>query len=318
MKKIPEVTDQEWEKVNEFNRSITEEFLQQAHLSPDTLTQYKSSLKIFFRWVKDKCQNKPITDLKPRDALNYQNWLINLGLGSSAVKFKRSTVSSLCGHIELYYNEEYPLFRNIYNKKIPNPGQSFVHDKIPLNEDEYKLLCDELEKREEWQMLAYVKFSFASGCRRSEARQLLKEIIDYEKVKDKTYYLTHKVRCKGKGSAGEVRKLQYDDDARNAIIKWLEIRGQDDCPFIFVKKDKNGNVEQLSRSAFNYWCTEIFSEIVGRRVHPHLFRESRATDLVVNKGKDIKSAQKLLGHKSSTTTEIYVIRDDDDDLDDAF
>jgi len=59
-------------------------------------------------------------------------------------------------------------------------------------------------------------------------------------------------------------------------------------------------------------------KIVGRRFHPHLIRESRATTLVVEQGRDIKSAQKLLDHKSSTTTEIYVIRKDEDNADEAF
>jgi len=49
-----------------------------------------------------------------------------------------------------------------------------------------------------------------------------------------------------------------------------------------------------------------------------LLRESRATSLVVEQGMDISIAQKLLGHASSTTTQIYVIRNDENDADDAF
>ena len=40
--------------------------------------------------------------------------------------------------------------------------------------------------------------------------------------------------------------------------------------------------------------------------------------MVVEEGMDIKLAQKLLGHESSETTEIYVIRDDTDELDDLY
>jgi site-specific recombinase XerD len=53
-------------------------------------------------------------------------------------------------------------------------------------------------------------------------------------------------------------------------------------------------------------------------VHPHLFRESRATNLVVHSGKDMETARKLLRHQSQETTKIYVIREDIDDADDAF
>jgi site-specific recombinase XerD len=317
MEKIPDVTEQEWKSVNEWNKNITGEFLEQGHLSPQTLKQYESALRIFFRWVCENANNKPLYELKPKDALRYQNYLINKGLSSSAIKLKRSAVSSLCGYIELYYLDEFPTFRNIYNKKIPNPSQSFKNEKKPLNDEEYDLLIKTLEKEERWQMLAYVKFTYASGCRRAEARQLLKEVVNYEKVKDKNFYLTHNIRCKGRGREGNIRKLQFDEEAKIAIDKWLEVRGEDDCEFVFVVYN-NGKYQQVSETTFNTWCKDVFSKIVGRRVHPHQFREQRATDLVIKHGKDIKTAQALLGHKDASTTEIYVIRDSSNDVDDAF
>jgi integrase len=324
VEKLNEVTDVEWKEVNDFNKQITQEFLEQQHLSPHTLVQYQSAIKIFFIWVKENCQNRSIIDLKPRDALRYQNFLISRGLSSNAVKLKRSAVSSLCGYIELYYGEDYPLFRNIYNKKIPNPPKALKNEKQPLTKDELDLIINTLKEKEEWQMVAYVLFSYWSGCRRAEAAQLKKEVTTYEKVKDnktgeyKDYYMSNLIRCKGKGIQGNLRKLVLGQEAMDAIIKWLEIRGEDDCELVFVKKLKDGTVTPLAPSAFNYWCQEIFTKIVGRRVHPHQLRSTRATHIVAIEGKDIKTAQKVLGHQSSETTEIYVIREDDDDIDDAF
>jgi integrase len=79
-----------------------------------------------------------------------------------------------------------------------------------------------------------------------------------------------------------------------------------------------GKINQVSPTTFNQWCSTLFTEIVKRRVHPHLFRESRATNLVVHSGKDLEVARRLLGHESSDTTKIYVIREDTDDADEAF
>lgn len=317
MDKISAVTDEEWNEVNKWNREITEEFLQQGQLSDHTLKQYKSTLQIFFRWVKDNCDNKPLYELKPRDALKYQNFLMSKNLSSSAIKLKRSAVSSLCGYVELYYLDEYPMFRNIYNKKIPNAPKAFKNEKKPLTPEEYELLINTLKKQERWQMVAYAEFTYSSGCRKGEARQLLKEVINYEKVEGKNFYLTHNIRCKGAGKIGKIRKLNFDDKAIDAIRFWLQIRGEDDCPYVFVSKVK-GKYQQVSETTFNGWCSDLFSKIVGRRVHPHQFREQRATDLVLRDGKDIKAAQALLGHKDSSTTEIYVIRETENDVDDAF
>lgn len=317
VEKLTEVTEQEWSLVNEFNRNITEEFLQQQHLADKTLLQYRSALRQFFRFVHDQCMNKPLYELKPRDALKYQNFLMARGLSSSAVKLKRSVVSSLCGYLELYYGEDYPLFRNIYNKQIPNPPKALINEKKPLTEEELQLLIKTLEEREEWQMLAYIHFSYSTGARREEVRQLLKEVVTYKKVKEKPYYLTHTIRCKGRSKLGKQRRLVFDETAMLAIQKWMEVRGDDDCPYVFVKKTKAGKVNQVNPTTFNYWCSEIFSEIVGRRVHPHQLRSTRATHIVLS-GKNIESAQKLLGHESTETTKIYVVKDTDDEIDDVF
>ena len=41
-----------------------------------------------------------------------------------------------------------------------------------------------------------------------------------------------------------------------------------------------------------------------KHVHPHMFRKTMATSLV-EKGANTKTAQKILGHESIVTTEIY-------------
>jgi site-specific recombinase XerD len=322
--RIDEITDEQWNSVNKENRKIVDEFLRESiQLSPQTLKQYKSALKIYFHWIKNNADDKVFHQIKARDFMLYQNYLIRNGLSSSAVKFKRSAVSSLNNYIILYYGDDYPHFRQYITKAIATPPPLFVHDKEPLTLEEYESLCAELERQEMYQQLAYIRVSFATGARRAEIRQLLKEITSYEpkivtseKGEVKTYF-THPIRCKGRGPQGKVRKLQFDEKAMNAIKKWLEIRGEDDCPYVFVTK-RNGLWKQAGETLFNSWSDTYFSKIVGRRFHPHLLRESRATTLVVEQGKDIKSAQKLLDHKSSTTTEIYVIRKDEEDADDAF
>jgi integrase len=315
--RLPDVTEEEWLVCDNFNRKIVEEFLKQAHLSPQTLKQYRSALRIFCKWVHDECDNKPIHKLKTRHAMAYQNYLIEFGLSNKAVKFKRAAVSSVCGYIETFYDDDYPEFRNIYNKKVPSPGTAPKREKLPLSEEEFNSLIDTLEKRGNFDMVAYLRFSYSSGCRRAEARQLLKEVVNYEKVKDKPYYATHKLRAKGRGREGKVRSLFFEDDAMDAIRKWLEVRGEDDCPYVFATKE-NGEYKQIGPNTFNYWCSKIFTKIVGRRVHPHLLRSTRATHLVVSGGKNIEAAQALLGHESAETTRLYVIKQGSEDLDSVF
>lgn len=219
------------------------------------------------------------------------------------------------------------MFRNFIVRGMPQPEKSFVREKKPPTKEEFAKLISELTRLKEWQKIAWLKFSFDTGCRRAESRQLLKEIVDYEPItktrkvvlpdgieeeKTITYYQTHKIRCKGKGKTGKVRKLKFSEDTYNSIKKWLKVRGNDDCPYVFVAKS-SGTINQISQSALNVWCSGQFSKIVGRRIHPHILREARATSIVVEEGKDITAAQKLLGHNDISTTNIYVIRDDDEE-----
>ena len=334
-KRSEEITEEEWLKVCDFNRDMVQEYLEnQAELSAKTKPVYESGLKIFFVWVKDYLKNKECIDIKKKEFVKYLNWLTNRGLSDSAIKFKKSCVSSFCNYIMMMYEEEYPTFRNFTSGlKVVKTG--YVHEKNPLTPEEYIHLCEVLEEREEWQKLAYIVFTYSTGCRRAESRQLLKEVIGYEpKEKEITivdengqevkttskYYFTHTIRCKGASVVGKQRKLKFGEDAMHWLKKWIEERGDDDCPYMFVVKLKDGTTRQVGEGIFNDWSSNYFSKIVGRRFHPHLLRESRATNLVVYEHKSAEVAQKLLGHNDvSTTNNHYIIRNDEsDESDEAF
>lgn len=330
MKKLEAVTQQQWEEVNDFNRMLLESFLSDSvELSPKTKKAYESNLKIWFVWVKDNLKNKKQVDIKPLEYKRFQNWMVNRGCSSSDTNNKRAAISSLNGYIEIYYHDEFPMFRNFINKSIKRPPSNVVREKIPLTKSEFQHLVEVLKRKEEYQMLAYVLFTFGSGCRREESRQLTKEVVDASPVvkthiekndrgEDEevqtTIYYTKPIRCKG----GKVRRLVFGEAAMEAMKKWLAVRGEDDCPYMFVS-NYGKKVQQVSETTFNKWFERVISPIVGRSIHPHTLRASRATQAVVEDGKDVESVRQLLGHESSNTTlNFYIVKDDDDEVDDLF
>ena len=333
-KKSESITEEMWMEVCEFNREMVEEYLEnQAELSKKTKIAYTSALKIFFYWVKEKLNNKQCIDIKKKEFVKYLNWLTNRGLSDSAIKFKKSAVSAFCNYIMMMYEEEYPTFRSFVTSEMKVVKTGYVHSKEPLTPEEYDQLCKKLEEMKEWQKLAYLTFSYSTGCRRAEARQLLKEVVNYIPIEKEIKYInedgkectaisksykTHTIRCKGASVVGKQRKLQFGEDVMKYLKKWLEIRGEDDCPYMFITRTKD-SINQVGESTFNDWCSGLFTNLVGRRVHPHLFRESRATNLVVYENRSAEVAQKLLGHNDvSTTLSHYIIREDEDDADEAF
>lgn len=336
MRRLTQISIDEYEQVNEFNKTILQDFLDNStELSPKTKKTYESNLKIWFIWVKNYLNNKSQLEIKPLDFKKFQNWLINRDCSSSDINNKRAAVSSLNSYIEVYYFDEYPNFRNFINKSIKRPPKSFVHDKKPLTKAEFSHLIEELRNKNELQKIAYLEFTLSTGCRRAESRQLLKEVVNAQPItkykeftdvegnittKEVIYYQTNPIRCKGKSKLGKVRKLVFSQKAMNAIKEWIEYRDiewHDECPYVFVTK-YGGEVKQIGETTFNSWCVNDFAQIVGRRVHPHLWRESAATQLVVEDNKNIENVKALLGHESSETTKIYVIRDENENIDDLF
>src|SRR5687768_4463026 len=145
--RIDDVSEEQWKLINSENRKIVEEFLREStQLSIQTIKQYTSALRIYFWWIKENAEDKSFYKIKSRDYLQYQNFIVRNNLSSSAIKFKRSAVSSLNNYIELYYQDEYPEFRNYITKAIATPVPAFVHEKEPLSLQEYENLCQELEK----------------------------------------------------------------------------------------------------------------------------------------------------------------------------
>lgn len=333
MKRLNPIEMRDWELCNEYNREIMEEFLMNSpQLSDKTKIAYRSNLMIWFNWVREFLKNKPQYEIKSIEFMKYQNWLISLGHSSSDISNKRAAVSTLNNYIILYYSDDFPTFRNFIVKGMPKPEKSFVNEKNPPTKEEFFKIVDEMKKRNDWQKVAYLLYTYDTGCRRAESLQLLKEVVNYNpivkerrfynedgssEIKTVKYYQSNPTRCKGRGKTGKVRKLSFTEDTMDAIKKWLEVRGEDNCPFVFISKH-GGDVKQLSSAALNKWATNTFSEILGRRFHPHILREAKATISVVEEGKNISSVQHLLGHESSSTTEIYVIADLDDEIDELF
>jgi site-specific recombinase XerD len=318
---------------NKDNVELTEEYLDNStQLSSKSVLQYRSALKIFLSYVNLYCNNKHFTELKSLEFLKYQNWLAKQGLYDSAIKLKRTAVNNLNEHIILFHGDEYPTFRNFITRAIKVPETGKPKEKCPLTDEEYSLLCKTLEEREQWQKLAYLKFSYISASRKNEARQLLKEVVDYAplkkvvKLKDENgvettheiyKYKTNFIKCKGRASdKSNTRKLSFDEDTRKVMVQWLQERGEDDCPYMFITK-KNGKASQVGEGTFNEWVN-YFKPIIGRdNIYPHLIRSSRATSLK-DAGKSLESIKQLLGHKSSETTKIYIVQDDEDDEDEVF
>ena len=309
--KLDDVTEEDWSGVLQHNKDMMKEFLDaNKHLSSQTVKQYTSALRIFFVYIKNSLGNKPLFLIKKRDFIKYFGFLQDNNLSSSALKFKRSAVSTLCKYIEkivVEEEEDYKNFRN-FTTAITDIPLNRVYDKIAISQEEYDKVMSVLSEEEDYLGMAWFATAFNVGARKSEIIQFKSEIADYIKEEGKNFIETHKVRGKGKSRDGKIIAFMVNDEAMKYIKLWLEKRGYEH-EYIFTVKYE-GEIKRMSSSWANHFCQEKISKIVGRRINPHLFKASCVTHLL-EEGIDIKIVSKYIAHHESTeTTGLYDLRDD--------
>lgn len=155
------------------------------------------------------------------------------------------------------------------------------------------------ENTSEWQRklilrdIAVVELLFATGLRISELCHLRSNFIDLQ---------TGVLCIQGKG--GKERYLQVGNSEVLAIINTYARRFADNIKthgYFFVNRYGQPLSEQSARRMVHKYAEAICADM---NITPHMFRHSFATFLM-EEDVNIRYIQKMLGHSSITTTQIY-------------
>lgn len=141
--------------------------------------------------------------------------------------------------------------------------------------------------------IAVIELLFATGMRISELCSLKPSDIDLE---------NNTVLIYGKGS--KERILQFGNcEVISALATYQSTFKADisACGYFFVNKRKQKLSDQSVRFMINRYAALAGIE---QHITPHMFRHSFAT-LLLEQDVDIRYIQKMLGHSSISTTEIY-------------
>jgi len=143
---------------------------------------------------------------------------------------------------------------------------------------------------------AILELLFSTGLRVSELCSLSR-YLDLKK---------DELSVRGKGE--KVRVVFLSEDAKDAVKKYLDKRGDVD-EALFVKHTNGGAIGAKSNRLTPRSVERLISGYaakagISKKVTPHIVRHSFATDLLEN-GADIRSVQVMLGHSNISTTQIY-------------
>ena len=278
-------------------RSYISEYIEyceyRKRLDSKTLKAYKIDLKQFEIFCTDlsDCFAKNVVD----------DFITNLHkqYKPKTVKRKIASLKAFFHHME--YKEllnENPFtkleirFREakLLPKTIPfHSIQTFLstlYAQKELAESEYQLRCCIRD-------IAVIELLFATGMRISELCSLKPSDIDFESSNILIY---------GKGAKERIIQLG-NQEVIAALVLYQETFKKDIevCGYFFVNRLQHKLSDQSVRFMINH-----YAELAGISQHitPHMFRHSFAT-LLLEQDVDIRYIQRMLGHSSISTTEIY-------------
>lgn len=271
----------------------------EKNLNPKTIKAYKIDLAQFFQFCQE---NFGIEQIEEVDSHTLKEFLRSLYSKLKPKSVKRK-IASLKSFFKFLFFEEIisssPFDKIRIKIKSPKSLPSFL--KI---EEIEKILCLAYQQRQQSipnsygykcavRNIAVLELLFGTGMRVSECCNLKVEDINFRH---------HFIRVLGKG--GKERMISLGNTSMvQALTDCLNCFHSSPSPGAFIFLNKRGN--RFSPQSVRNMIHKIASSTgMKKRVTPHMFRHSVAT-MLLEEGVDIRYIQRLLGHHSILTTQIY-------------
>ena len=165
--------------------------------------------------------------------------------------------------------------------KIPN----YLTEK-DIEEAKKYLITNNSKKMTPTKIRAIIDFLYYSGARKQELLSLHRNSFSLSENSAKLY-----------GKGGRERIICYPEKVKKEIEAY------------FLSENEENNAFNITLGKLHY-IMKMLKKYLGRNVYTHLLRHSFARNLIYNKGMDINTVSKLLGHSSLTTTLIYISPDE--------
>ena len=269
-------------------------------LSKNTRSAYKSDINVVFNWFNDV----KINALEAQEQ-NFRELFTFL----KSKNFKPSSLSRKLSSLKQFYQI---LKDEGFIKKNPLTNlESFKkHIKLPksLSENVITLLLNKAkydfenapelspQKNKYLRTFAILEILYSTGMRITELLNL--PLSDFINLGDT-------LQIKGKGDV--YRIVAFNKESKSVIDLWLKHRfslnQSINNKYMFPAKN---STRHISRQII-YKDLSYLSKVIGinnKDISPHNIRHSFATHML-NRGADLRSLQKLLGHADISTTEIY-------------
>lgn len=269
-------------------------FLAQQN-SSDTRATYARAIAVFEEFV-----NKPYEDVTDVDLIAWKDAIV----GSSGTRFIRwGAVRSMYEWLVKSGRLKHSPFATVKGPKRTKNRTP----RIPTAEQFESIVSwpeSECHDARDYRDRAMIRL-LANGLRVSEVVNLNDDCLSYEEA-ESVYVL----RVTGKGD--KERFVPLGHNAAMALLDWLTVRGDHDPASanpVFTDTVFTGRVTRRQVQA----AVERRRGASSRNVSAHSLRHHYATRLI-RSGASVFSVQRLLGHESVATTQVYVSLDFSDSV----
>ncbi len=263
----------------------------EKHLSEHTLKAYKIDLSQYYSFKNN-------ISISKEDLVLYIRHL-HENYKPKTIRRKIASLKAFIHH--LYYQDV--ISNNPFDKintsfkeplLLPRTIPAYIIQKmLSASYEKIKTAKTHLAKSVAIRDTAILELLFATGARISEICSLKPSNIDLD---------AQTVRILGKGSKERIIEIE-NYDVLSTLKRYYTIYQEDikSSDFFFLNNRKN----RLSEQSVRFMIKKL-EKIINSQLHitPHMFRHSMAT-MLLEEDVDIRYIQRILGHSSITTTQIY-------------
>jgi len=242
--------------------------------SENTIIVYKEQIVRFFKYYS----KEDPSELTDEDVKEYMLFLLN------EKKISFSLQKQVISAIKFYFEKILRRETKKYYFEIPKSKERKLP--IVLSKREVKQIIDCINNLKHRAILSTI---YSAGLRLSELVNLKIADIDSER---KLIYVRG-----GKGKKDRTTILSIE------LLELLRKYFKEFKPKIWLFEGVNGG-QYSKRSVQEIFYKALEKTTIDKKVSVHSLRHSFATHLL-EQGEDLRYIQKILGHKSSKTTEIY-------------
>ena len=258
-------------------------------LSKGSLAQYFLAIKKLYLYTQ-----KEVTLVNKNDIVNYLNYY---KYSNSKGEQKPNTVRNRYLQLSTFFNW---LFVNKYIAENPLVNVPIPKGNIPSKQiitdgefERIKMVCEDTKNGIKMARdIAMISFMMDSGVRASELSNI--------QIKDVDWIQNQVIIQHGKGDKSRI--VPYSDKTKVRLERYLKFRTYTNNDYLFVHYYRN---KKLSVSGIEKIINGIGENAEIKRLHPHLFRATFATNMI-GKGVAPSVVKTVLGHSNLNTLESYV------------